>query len=121
MTERKPPGMGFESWVDQQIREATERGEFDDLPGAGKPIPGRGQPHDENWWLKAYLEREQATDAMLPTPLQLRREIEELRDKVRGLRSEQEVRKVVTDLNRRVLEWLRFPSGPQVPVRRVDE
>jgi hypothetical protein len=38
MTERKPPGMSFESWVDKQIREATERGEFDGLPGAGKPI-----------------------------------------------------------------------------------
>ena len=121
MAERKPPGMGFESWVDQQIREATERGEFDNLPGAGEPIPGQGMPEDENWWLRAYLAREQATDAALPTPLQLRREIEQLPDNVRGLRSEDDVREVVKDLNWRVLEWLRFPSGPQVPVRPVDE
>lgn len=31
---------GFESWIDRQIREAQERGEFDDLPGAGEPIKG---------------------------------------------------------------------------------
>ncbi|GAT83553.1 molecular chaperone DnaJ [Streptomyces sp. F-3] len=39
MTERKPPGIPFESWVDRQIREAQQRGEFDRLPGAGRPLP----------------------------------------------------------------------------------
>jgi hypothetical protein len=29
----------FESLLDRQIRAAQERGEFDDLPGAGKPLP----------------------------------------------------------------------------------
>ncbi|SMC89901.1 DUF1992 domain-containing protein [Lentzea albidocapillata] len=43
MTQRKPPGMGFESWIDRQIREAQERGEFDNLPSAGKPLPGAGE------------------------------------------------------------------------------
>ena len=38
MTERKPSGVGFGTWVERQIREATARGEFDNLPGAGKPI-----------------------------------------------------------------------------------
>ncbi|WP_037834016.1 DnaJ family domain-containing protein, partial [Streptomyces sp. NRRL S-481] len=37
MTERKPPGVDFGSWVDKQIRDAETRGEFDRLPGAGKP------------------------------------------------------------------------------------
>jgi hypothetical protein len=31
MTERKPPGMSFTSWIDQQISGAEERGAFDDL------------------------------------------------------------------------------------------
>jgi hypothetical protein len=39
MTERKPPGRSFTSWIDQQINEAEERGSFDNLPGAGKPLP----------------------------------------------------------------------------------
>ena len=38
MTERKPPGMKTEDWVEAQIKQAQNRGEFDNLPGAGKPI-----------------------------------------------------------------------------------
>ena len=58
MTERKPPGVGFETWVERQLREAAERGAFDDLPGAGKPIPDLDKPHDELWWVKQKLRRE---------------------------------------------------------------
>ena len=49
MTERKPPGIGFQTWVERQIREAMERGEFDDLSGAGKPIADLDKAHDELW------------------------------------------------------------------------
>ncbi|MGK5171412.1 DnaJ family domain-containing protein [Geodermatophilus sp. CPCC 205761] len=41
MTERKPPGMSFETWVDQQLAQARARGAFDDLDGAGRPLPRR--------------------------------------------------------------------------------
>src|SRR5215218_2217953 len=58
MTERKPPGVGFETWVERQLREAAERGAFDDLPGAGKPIPDLDKPHDELWWVKQKLRDE---------------------------------------------------------------
>lgn len=51
-----------ESFVDRQIREAIERGAFDNLPGAGKPIPGAGRPHEPNWWVEAFLDRERADD-----------------------------------------------------------
>jgi Domain of unknown function (DUF1992) len=42
MTERKPPDLSFTSWIDRQINEAAERGAFDNLPGAGKPLPDAG-------------------------------------------------------------------------------
>ena len=51
-----------ESFIDRQIREAMERGEFDDLPGAGKPIPGAGRPYEPNWWVRSFLERERSED-----------------------------------------------------------
>lgn len=47
----------YESVVERRIREAMERGEFDDLPGAGQPFPGAGEPYDEMWWVKAWLKR----------------------------------------------------------------
>ncbi|GCE36202.1 hypothetical protein Rhow_001568 [Rhodococcus wratislaviensis] len=120
MTERKPPGVSFESWIDKQIRLAQERGDFDDLPGAGKPIPV-GDVDDELWWVKNYLRRENLpTDSLLPTPLQLRKEIERLPDTIRGIPSEQAVRDVVAQLNLQIVEWLRAPSGPRIPVSPVD-
>lgn len=111
----------FESLIDQQIRMAQERGEFDNLPGAGKPLPGRGQPDDDLWWLRQYLHREGVpADPLLPTSLQLAKEIERLPETVRDLPSEQRVRETVRELNRRVADYLRSPSGPHVPVGPVD-
>ena len=121
MTERKPPGLGFESWVEKQIREAAERGAFDDLPGAGKPLPGLNRPHDEMWWIKDKIRREGlSADALLPEPLRLRKEIERLPETVAALPTERAVRETVAELNRRVVDWLRAPSGPQVHVAPVD-
>ncbi|WP_431911612.1 DUF1992 domain-containing protein [Micromonospora carbonacea] len=114
----------WEAAAEAQIRTAQERGEFDNLPGAGKPLPGRGMPYDESWWIKSFLEREKLpSDLLLPTPLLLRRRIERVPDEVRGLPTEAAVRAYVADLNREVVAWLRNPTGPQVVVRpaNVDE
>jgi hypothetical protein len=122
MAERQlGPGHGFESVVERQIRLAQERGDFDDLPGKGRPLPGLDGPDDENWWVKGYLRREGlSTEPLLPTPLQLRKEIERLPATVAGLPGERAVREVVRELNRRVAAWLRAPVGPAVPVAPVD-
>ncbi|MGW0181040.1 DnaJ family domain-containing protein [Nocardia sp. NPDC003345] len=121
-TGRKPAGVDFETWVDRKIREATERGEFENLAGAGRPLPGAGNPyHDENAWLRDYLRREGVSgDLMLPPSLQLRREIERFPETVAELPTEVAVREAVAGLNRRVVDWLRMPIGPQVPISPVD-
>lgn len=68
-----------ETSVDRQIREAQERGLFDDLPGAGKPLPGLDEPDDENWWIKRKLREEGiSADALLPPSILLRRELDRL-------------------------------------------
>lgn len=121
MTERKPPGTSWESWVDRQIREATERGVFDDLPGAGKPLPDVDEPHDENWWVRRKLREEGLSgEALLPPALALRKEVERLPATVRDLSSEQSVRSTVRELNLRIADYLRAPTPPWVPVRPVD-
>jgi hypothetical protein len=71
MTEPKPPGTSWESWIEAQIRVAREQGAFDNLPGAGKPIPNLDQAHDPLWWVKQLLQREQLS--MLPPSLELLR------------------------------------------------
>ena len=120
MTERKPPDMNFVSWIDRQIQEATERGAFDDLPGAGKPLPNRGA-FNADAWIRDYLDREGVSaEEALPTPLRLRKEAERLAESVHLLRSEQQVREVVDDINDRITALRRLPEGPPVFVRLVD-
>jgi hypothetical protein len=121
MTERRPAGVNFETWIDRQIRDAAERGEFDNLPGAGKPLPGAGRQDDENWWLNSYLRREGVTgETLLPPAVLLRREAEELPSVVRRFSSEAEVREAVADLNKRIVEHLRQPSDLRISVRPVN-
>jgi Domain of unknown function (DUF1992) len=51
------PANRHETLPERLIREAMEEGVFDDLPGEGKPIPGAGEPDDDLWWVRAWLER----------------------------------------------------------------
>lgn len=112
--------MSFTSWIDQQISEAAERGAFDDLPGAGKPLP-RQTDFDGQTWLREYVRREGGSpEDCLPTPLRLRKEIERLGEAVSGLRHEQQVRDVVGELNERIMRWRRLPIGPPVFVPLAD-
>jgi len=111
----------FESAIEAQIRQAQERGDFDGLPGQGKPIPGAGQPDDELWWVKGLIKREGLeTSPLLPTSLRLRKEVEDLPATVSGLRTEAAVRAAVADLNQRIAAWVRTPSGPAVRLGPVD-
>lgn len=111
--------MVYESSADRQIREAMERGEFDNLPGAGKPIKGLDGRHDENWWLKSFLEREQIS-MPLPVSLQLRKEIEELPQTLSDVRRESVVREIVDALNRRITSHRLRPDGPPIVIGNLD-
>jgi len=59
----------YESSIDRQLREAAERGEFDNLPGAGRPLPGHGKEYEDDWWVKDWLQREGANAAVIPPTL----------------------------------------------------
>ena len=110
------------SWVDQQIRVAMAKGEFDDLPGAGKPLPNLGAQHDPDWWLKQLIEREQIT-GVLPPALQLRKDDAMLDGELDRLGSETDVRRELESFNRRVIEARRqLLGGPPVitPTRDVE-
>jgi hypothetical protein len=121
MTERKPAGMSFRSWIDQQIDDAADRGLFDDLPGAGQPLPKREEDAAQAW-LREYLRREGlSTRDVLPTPLKLRKEREVLAEHVAELGSEQDVINAVAELNARIMQWRRLPLDSPIFVPLVDE
>jgi hypothetical protein len=111
MTERKPPGMSFETWVDSQISRSIARGEFERLPGAGKPIPGLDREETAYDWAVAKARREGVdTAAMLPPGLALRRERDELPARAARLTSEAEVLALAEDYNARVEAFWRRPQ-----------
>jgi hypothetical protein len=112
--------MVHESWIDRQIREAQERGEFDNLPGAGKPLQGLDGRRDDDWWAKSLIEREKLP-MPLPPSLALRKEVENLPDVLAKERTEAGARGVIDDLNRRILDdRRRLSSGPPIFVRTVE-
>ncbi|NEK60065.1 DUF1992 domain-containing protein [Geodermatophilus sabuli] len=111
MTERKPPGMSFGSWVEMQIGRAQARGDFDDLAGAGQPLPRPAREETAYDWAVAKARREGVdTGAMLPPGLALRRERDELPSRAAVLESEAAVRALAEDYNARVEAFWRRPQ-----------
>ncbi len=122
MTERKPAGMSFETWVDSQISRAMERGEFENLAGAGKPLPRRTADESAHAWVLEKARQENLdVFGMLPPGLALRKEKEDLPRRVAALPSAAAVRALAEDFNDRVrLFWRRPQDPPVVPVGLVD-
>jgi hypothetical protein len=64
----------WQSWIDEVIAEARERGEFDDLPGVGRPLRIAENPFAGEWEL-AFHVLENAE--MKPPGMEMTREIRE--------------------------------------------
>lgn len=97
-----------------------ERGDFDNLPGAGKPLTDLGSQHDPDWWLKKLIEREQVS-GVLPPALALRKEDAQLEGVLDKEWSEDEVRRALEDFNRRIVEARRqLQGGPPVITKLRD-
>jgi hypothetical protein len=45
--------------AENKIRAAMEAGQFDHLPGLGKPSPLIDEPYDPLWWIRRKLKSEQ--------------------------------------------------------------
>jgi Domain of unknown function (DUF1992) len=118
MTERKPPGVPFDSWVDKQIRDAEGRGEFARLPGAGKPLPA-DTSYDELWWIKDKMAREGLT--VLPPTLALRKEAEDALEAAYAAPSERIARQIITEVNAKIREMMfKPPPGPPLGKKPYD-
>jgi hypothetical protein len=103
--------------VEAQIRAAMARGDFDDLPGKGKPLD-LPEVHDPDWWVKSYVRREGVdTSALVHPTIALRREADTFPESLAVLTREEQARAVLDDFNRRVVaEWRRAMTGPSLPV-----
>jgi hypothetical protein len=125
--ERQAPERGSTAaeraaFVEVSIQQAIRRGEFDNLPGAGKPLQGLGDHHDPDWWIRRKIQSEKLT-GLGPPALTLRVESAEMADRLDELTQEEDVRDAVEDFNRRIIEARRqLLGGPPVvtPTRDTD-
>ena len=116
---RKPPGMTWETWIDRQIRVGMENGDFDGLPGHGKPIADIDRPHDELRWVREKLRREGYSH--LPPTLAIRKDHDDTLELVRAAGTEAEVRRLVTELNQRIRKVnATATAGPPSTVAPLD-
>ncbi|TLM71310.1 DUF1992 domain-containing protein [Pseudarthrobacter sp. NamB4] len=109
--------------ADYLVRDAMAQGKFDDLKYAGKPIPGLGERYDPDWWVKGLLQRENIS-GLGPPAILLRTEDAELDAKLDEQYTEQQVRDILQDFNRRVIDARRqLQGGPPVitKTREVEE
>lgn len=101
-------------YVETAIQQAMRRGDFDDLPGYGKPIEGLGDHHDPDWWIRRKIQTEKLT-GLGPPALTLRTEAAEFEDRLDALAGEQAVREYIDDFNDRVIHARRqLQGGPPV-------
>ena len=107
-------------YVEIAIQQAMRRGDFDELPGAGKPIVGLSEVNDPDWWIRRKIEREKLT-GLGPPALTLRTEDAGLDERLDAAASESTVRDILDDFNRRVIEARRqLLGGPPVVTKTRD-
>ncbi|TLM81814.1 DUF1992 domain-containing protein [Pseudarthrobacter sp. NamE5] len=106
--------------ADYLVRDAMAQGKFDNLKYAGKPIPGLGERYDPDWWVKGLLQRENIS-GLGPPAILLRTEDAELDGKIDEQYTEQQVRDILQDFNRRVIDARRqLQGGPPVITKTRD-
>jgi hypothetical protein len=110
-------------FVEIAIQQAQRRGDFENLPGAGKPLPNLRDTTDPDWWFRRKIERERIT-GLGPPALTLRTEDRDLDTRLDATSTVDAVRELLVDFNTRVVEAQRqLLGGPPVVTspRDVDE
>jgi hypothetical protein len=93
--------MSLEKFVDEQIRRAIEAGDFDDLPGAGKPLnldDYFSAPEDSRAG-HALLK----SASFVPEEVEMMREIGELRERIAALSEPDEKQRLSKKLQEKML------------------
>ena len=88
--------------VEQRIKEAQERGEFDNLPGHGKPLDLEDDSHVPEDLRIAYKILKNAD--CLPPELQEKKEIRQMEDLLASLPDEKERYKLIKKINFRIMK-----------------
>jgi hypothetical protein len=93
---------GFEKIVEERIRRAMEKGEFEDLPGAGEPLTLEDDSHLPEDLRLAFKILKNAE--CLPPEIELRKDIEKTEDLLSALPETAEKYQLLKKLNFLILK-----------------
>jgi hypothetical protein len=93
---------GYEKIVEQRIKEAVEKGEFDNLPGKGKPIPLEDDSHVPEDLRLAYKLLKNAD--CLPPELVEKKEILQMEDMLAAIPDEKERYRLIKKINFKIMK-----------------
>lgn len=118
MTERKPMGIAWTSWIDRQVSDARERGEFDNLSGRGEPLARDQRSYDPDWWIKDKLRREDLE--ITPDTIVARRKVERWLVKYLNISHVDMVIHQAKQLNTEIIAANKTHLGPMSPQPLLD-
>jgi len=99
---------GFEKIIEQRIQKAQRKGDFENLPGRGKPLPKEDMTVPEDLRL-AYKILKNAD--CLPPELEIKTEIRNTQELLSGMEETSEKYKVLKKLNLLILKLNSLRSG----------
>ncbi|WP_068083858.1 DUF1992 domain-containing protein [Polycladidibacter stylochi] len=86
---------GFDNLIERQIQKAQQEGQFDNLEGAGKPFPKRN-PHVDP--MEEFLYRVMAENGAVPKEVELKKEVDALREQLASLTDETERKAIMRQM-----------------------
>lgn len=93
---------GFQKIIEKRIKEALEKGEFDHLPGRGKPLEIEDDSNVPEDLRLAYKVLKNAD--CLPPELQLKKEIRQMEDMLEGIPDEKEKYRQIKRINYKIMQ-----------------
>ena len=94
--------IALQKLVEKRIKEAQERGEFDNLPGHGEPIQIEDDSHIPEDLRLAYKILKNAD--CIPPELQLQKEIRQMEDMLEGIPDEKEKYRQIKKINYKIMQ-----------------
>ena len=88
--------------AERKIKEALEKGEFDDLPGQGEPLPFEDDSHVPEDLRLAYKVLKNAD--CLPPEIELRKEIRQMEDMLESIPDEKEKYRQIKRINLKITQ-----------------
>jgi hypothetical protein len=91
---------GYQKIVEEKIKKAQERGEFDDLPGKGEPLDLEDESRIPEDLRLSHKVLKNAN--CLPPELELRKEIRQMADLLSGIPDEEEKYRQIKRINLKI-------------------